>query len=34
MPSQLDLDVAYVKMAEIWSQLSKAKRKKSWLYNS
>ena len=28
MPSQLDLDIAYVKMAEIWSQLSKAKRKK------
>ena len=28
MPNQLDLDTTYLKMAEVWGQLSKAKRKK------
>jgi len=28
MPSQLDLDKSYIKMARIWAQLSKANRKK------
>jgi dCMP deaminase len=28
MPSQLDLDKTYLKMAYVWSKLSKAKRKK------
>ena len=28
MPKQIDLDITYLKMANLWGQLSKAKRKK------
>ncbi len=28
MPKQIELDITYLKMADVWGQLSKAKRKK------